>query len=273
MSEKKEKPEKKDIPVKTGKFDIEKIKHTGAVAVPSMFTLSNMGCGFFSVLSASEGDYVRASWLIVFSYFMDLLDGRIARFLHGESPLGIELDSFADWMSFGIAPAYMIFRMTLKDLGYMGYAIAFFYVLCGLLRLARFNLKAHFGESDHHNFQGLPIPGAAGIIIAIVLNYSLVEGMSEGVWATMMTWVFSSSAVIVSMLALLMVSSVPFPAFKGGMSMSSRLALVILTVVLVLFIGYPRETLFIVFSGYVLYGVICGLVNMFKNLFKKEQQV
>lgn len=272
MSEKKENSEKKEFSGKTVKFDIEKIKHTGAVAVPSMFTLANMGFGFFAILSASEGDYVRAAWLIVFSYFMDLLDGRIARFLHGESPLGIELDSFADWMSFGIAPAYMIFRMTLKDLGYAGYAIAFFYVLCGLLRLARFNLKAHFGDSDHHNFQGLPIPGAAGIIIAIVLNYSLVEGLSEGLWATMMTWVFSSSSVIVSILALLMISSVPFPAFKGGMKMASKWALVMLTVVLVLFIGYPRETLFIVFSGYVFYGVACGIVNMSVNLFRKGKQ-
>lgn len=264
--------EKKNIADKIGKIDIEKIKHTGAVAVPSMFTLANMGFGFFAILSASEGDYVRAAWLIVCSYFMDMLDGRVARFLHGESPLGVELDSFADWMSFGIAPAYIIFRMTLKDIGYIGYAIAFFYVLCGLLRLARFNLKAHFGEEEnsHASFQGLPIPGAAGVIIAIVLNYSLVESLREGVWASIMAGVFASSSFIVPVLSLLMVSSIPFPAFKGGISMASKSALILLTAVLVLFIGYPRETLFVVFSCYVLYGILRCLLNLIKSLFKSK---
>lgn len=245
------------------KFDIEKIKHTGAVAVPSMFTLANMGFGYFAVLSASEGDYVRAAWLIVCSYFMDMLDGRIARFLHGESPLGVELDSFADWMSFGIAPAYMIFRMTLKDLGYIGYAISFFYVLCGLLRLARFNLKAHFGEESCHCFQGLPIPGAAGVLIAIVLNYSAVEGLRDGLWAAMTAISFAFVPCIVLVLALLMISSFPFPAFKGGFSAASKAGLILLTIVLVMFIGYPKETLFIVFSGYVLYGLFTGIAGLF----------
>ena len=148
--------DKKQTSEKNSKLDFDKLKQTGAIAVPSMFTMGNMGCGFFALLSASEGDYVRAAWLIVLSYFMDMLDGRVARALHGESDLGIELDSFADWMSFGIAPAYIIFRMVLKDLGYWGYAIAFFYVLCGLLRLARFNLKALSDENSHdsHGAQG-----------------------------------------------------------------------------------------------------------------------
>ena len=268
-----EKKTEKAAPEKNKKIDFDKLKQTGAIAVPSMFTMANMGCGFFALLSASEGDYVRAAWLIVFSYFMDMLDGRVARALHGESPLGVELDSFADWMSFGIAPAYIMFNMILKNLGYWGYAIAFFYVLCGLLRLARFNLKAFADENSHSSFQGLPIPGAAGVIIATVLNYSQVEALRDGIWATMSAAVFAASPVIVTVLALLMVSSVPFPAKKekGGSRRSSKLGLIFITAFIVLLIGYPRETLFVGFSAYVLYGIIAAAWNMLKNIFKPKQ--
>jgi len=262
--------EKKESSEKNRKIDFEKIKHTGAIAVPSMFTMANMGCGFFALLSASEGDYVRAAWLLICSYFMDMLDGRVARALNGESNLGIELDSFADWMSFGIAPAYILFRLILKDIGYWGYAIAFFYVLCGLLRLARFNIKAFMDENSHSSFQGLPIPGAAGVIIGIVLNYSMVEGLREGIWATMTATVFWASPAIMVVLALLMVSSVPFPAAKGngGKRRSSKLGLILITAVIVLLLGYPRETIFTAFSLYVLYGLFGAICVSVKKLFK-----
>lgn len=268
--------EKNTFSGKNKKIDLDKLKHTGAVAVPSMFTMANMGCGFFALLSASEGDFVRAAWLIVFSYIMDMLDGRVARALHGDSKLGIELDSFADWMSFGIAPAYIMFRMILKDLGFWGYAIAFFYVLCGLLRLARFNLKALADENSHEHFQGLPIPGAAGVIIALVLNYSQVESLREGIWASMTAGIFSAAPVIVPILALLMVSSVPFPAKKGnggGARRFSKSGLILITALIVLIISYPRETLLAGFLFYVLYGVIAAAWNMARSSFvrKKEQ--
>lgn len=256
-------------------IDVNKIKQTGAVVVPSIFTLANMGFGFFSILAASEGNYIQASWLLVISYFMDMLDGRIARFLHGESSFGVEIDSLSDWMSFGIAPAYLIFKFALKDIGYIGYAIAFLYVLCGALRLARYNLKSHFGESDKNHFQGLPIPGAAGVVLAIVLNYSKIEmdggGRSLSFLSTVMPSLYPLIPYIVVTLALLMISNAPYPAFKGSQTkLSSHRSIIFLTAILGMFLAYPRDTMLILFSLYALYGLIVGLGLAFKHLFKPK---
>ena len=161
------------------RMDMERLKKTGAVVLPSIFTIANMAFGFFSIISASERNYVLAGWFILMSYVMDMLDGRIARLVHGESSFGVEIDSLSDWMSFGIAPAYLMYNFVLKDYGFWGCPVAFLYILCGALRLARFNVKAHFGGSSKVYFQGLPIPAAAGILASFVLAYSMLEAQGS----------------------------------------------------------------------------------------------
>ena len=197
---------------------MEKLKKTGAVVLPSIFTIANMAFGFFSIISASEQNYVLAGWFIMMSYVMDMLDGRIARLVHGESSFGVEIDSLSDWMSFGIAPAYLMYNFVLKDYGVWGCPVAFLYILCGALRLARFNLKAHFGGSSKAYFQGLPIPAAAGILASFVLAYSMLEaeGSVRNIKIIMdqMPFIYGITPFIMIALALLMVSSVPYAASR-----------------------------------------------------------
>lgn len=252
------------------RIDIAKLKKTGAVVLPSIFTIANMAFGFFAILLASEGRFTQASWFIVASYFMDMLDGRVARLVHGESSFGVEIDSLSDWMSFCIAPAYLVYKLVLKDYGMWGYPVAFLYVLCGALRLARFNLKSHFGGGSKDYFQGLPTPGAAGVMISFVLAYSMLEGDGgarsiPGV-SSLMPFVYSGIPFVVVALALLMVSNAPYAAFKGDMvKLNSMKGVLFLTAILSLIVAYPQDALFIFFSVYALSGVIGGLYNTLRR--------
>lgn len=252
------------------RIDMAKLKKTGAIVLPSIFTIANMAFGFFAILLASDGKFVQAAWFIVVSYVMDMLDGRVARLVHGESSFGVEIDSLSDWISFGIAPAYLVYKLVLKDYGMWGYPVAFLYVLCGALRLARYNLKSHFGGSDKDYFQGLPIPGAAGVMISFVLAYSLLEGeggaRSIPVISSLMPFAYAGIPFIVSALALLMVSNAPYAAFKGDMvKLNSIKGVLLVTAVLSLIVAYPHDALFVFFSIYALSGVIGGLYNAVKG--------
>ena len=261
-----------EIQVKQKRIDIEKLKKTGAVVLPSIFTIANMGFGFFSILSASERNYVLAGWFIMMSYIMDMLDGRIARLVHGESSFGVEIDSLSDWMSFGIAPAYLMYNFVLKDYGVWGYPVAFLYVLCGALRLARFNLKAHFGESSKTYFQGLPIPAAAGILVSFVLAYSMLEAegnvRSIKVIMDQMPFIYGIAPFIMIALALLMVSSVPYAAFKQGgvfKPKSIKGMFLILSILFLIFV-YPQNALFLFFSLYALSGILAGIYKLMRSV-------
>jgi CDP-diacylglycerol--serine O-phosphatidyltransferase len=248
-----------------GGIDIQKLKKTGAVVLPSLFTIANMAFGFFSIISASERNYVLAAWFVIMSYVMDMLDGRIARLVHGESSFGVEIDSLSDWISFGIAPAYLMYNLVLKDYGFWAYPVAFLYVLCGALRLARFNVKAHFGESSKSYFQGLPIPAAAGILVSFVLAYSLLEaeGSVRNIKLIMnqMPFVYGIAPFIMIALSLLMVSSVPYAAFKQGgfFKPASIKGMLLILSVIFLIAAYPQDALFLFFSLYALSGLFIGL--------------
>ena len=256
-----------EIQLKQKRIDMEKLKKTGAVVLPSIFTIANMAFGFFSIISASERNYVLAGWFIIISYVMDMLDGRIARLVHGESSFGVEIDSLSDWMSFGIAPAYLMYNFVLKDYGFWGYPVAFLYVLCGALRLARFNVKAHFGGSSKIYFQGLPIPAAAGILASFVLAYSMLEaeGSVRSIRIIMdrMPFIYGITPFIMIALALLMVSSVPYAAFKQGglLKPTSIKGMFLILSVLFLIIAYPQDALFLFFSLYAVSGILVGIFN------------
>ena len=242
-----------------------RLKKTGSVVLPSLFTIANMAFGFFSIISASERNYVLAAWFVIMSYVMDMLDGRIARLVHGESSFGVEIDSLSDWMSFGIAPAYLMYNFVLKDYGFWGYPVAFLYVLCGALRLARFNLKAHFGESSKVYFQGLPIPAAAGILASFVLAYSMLEaeGNVRSIRLVMdqMPFIYGITPFIMIALALLMVSSVPYAAFKQGnmLNPKSMQGLLVILSILFMIAAYPQDALFFFFSLYAVSGLLAGM--------------
>jgi CDP-diacylglycerol--serine O-phosphatidyltransferase len=142
--------------------------------VPGVFTVGNMFCGFLSILSSLDGQAKTAAWLIVMAGFFDALDGWIARFSRTASKFGIELDSFADFVSFAIAPAVMLYSFELFVLGKWGFLLGFVFIVTGAFRLARFNLGAKSEKKLYYT--GLPIPMAAVTFAGYVLFCNEIWG-------------------------------------------------------------------------------------------------
>jgi CDP-diacylglycerol--serine O-phosphatidyltransferase len=184
-------------------------------ALPSVVTSSSILCGFLAItLCANQpgpAEIAQAGVLIFAAFVLDVLDGRVARFLKVQSAFGIELDSLADVSSFGVAPALLAYQWALQPLGFAGKLCAFVFTLCGALRLARFNVAAHqpgSGGGASRYFKGLPIPFAAGTVVSTALGHSLMGAPALG------TAGVASVAVLVLMLGCLMVSTLPYRTFK-----------------------------------------------------------
>jgi len=192
-------------------------------ALPTLFTLSSLFCGFYSILQSATslpGDttaLTRAALAIFFALFFDGLDGRVARLTRTQSAFGVQIDSLVDLVSFGAAPAVLVFRWALEPLGWIGVAVGFAFLACGALRLARFNLLADSDEGPKHHFVGLPIPAAAVLLALVVLVHQQDPGAlvrnSAGV------------AVLVAVLAYLMVSNIRYRNFKHVRKVPLTLAL------------------------------------------------
>src|SRR5512139_1679885 len=140
----------------------------GVYILPSMFTLANMFCGYACVVYAMRGDYETAAPLIGLAIVLDMLDGRIARLTGTASPFGVEFDSLADVISFGIAPAILTFTWGMSTLGRLGWAASFLFVTAAAMRLARFNIQ---GTGDKRYFAGMPAPAAAAVLATTVYAY------------------------------------------------------------------------------------------------------
>lgn len=180
--------------------------------LPNLFTLSNIFCGFFALTlcsgPANSSDLYQAALAICFGFFFDLFDGRVARLTRTQSDLGIQLDSLADLITFGAAPAMLAYKWGLSTFDLWGVFIAFIFVGAGALRLARFNILATRKDSTQpsSHFIGLPIPAAASVIVAlVVVNYRV--GGNIAVKQT-------AIAILVIILAYLMISRVKFRTFK-----------------------------------------------------------
>ncbi len=184
--------------------------------LPNLITLSSVFCGFYSMVistnATSEDDYYRAALLLVFAMFFDMLDGRVARMTKTQSAFGLQIDSLADVVSFGAAPALLIYNWTLHQLGAVGIGVCFSFVACGAIRLARFNVLATAPSGapakSGKTIVGLPIPAAAGILVSIVVANSAVQGAIGGRrYAAVIL-------VVTAVLAALMVSNIRFRSFK-----------------------------------------------------------
>jgi CDP-diacylglycerol--serine O-phosphatidyltransferase len=176
----------------------------GVYLLPSMFTMGSMFCGYACIVYAMRGEFATAAPFIGFAIVVDMLDGRIARMTGTTSAFGVEFDSLADIISFGVAPAILSFAWGLQPLGRLGWAAGFLFVAAAAVRLARFNIQA--GSTDKRYFVGMPSPAAAGIPAATVYAYPAgFQGFGEALPVLAM--------VIVP--ALLMVSTVRFRSFKN----------------------------------------------------------
>lgn len=224
--------------------------------------MSNLGAGVVSILLSTNYQLTSAAWAIIFGITMDMLDGRVARWAGATSQFGLELDSLCDLVTFGVAPAILMYQLALEPIGRPGYAIAIFFAIAAALRLARFNLKAQGGEPSSH-FVGLPVPAAAGILASFVLSYELFGDESITVKTIplvmkRMPLFFRSVPLMMMLLSFLMVSSVRYGNFKQlklGRSKSIQ-NLVLILAGLLLIVAYPQNMIFVVFSLYVLSGLI-----------------
>lgn len=174
-------------------------------AVPSFFTLMNLFSGFLSIVQTFEGRFDYACWLIVLAAFFDVLDGMMARLTNTSSVFGIELDSLSDVVSFGVAPSVLVYVFGLREVGALGLISSALPAICGAVRLARFNVSYEGEKPDY--FVGLPIPGMAVIIVALILNFNDAEWFSRYSPSNLTVLV-----PIVILLSFLMISTIKFDA-------------------------------------------------------------
>jgi CDP-diacylglycerol--serine O-phosphatidyltransferase len=234
--------------------------------VPSLFTIGNIFCGYFAIIATLRSNYDYAAIAIGIGYVLDGLDGRIARLTNTASEFGVQLDSLADVLTFGIAPAFLAFTWglgtsegmmgTAKHVHQLGWIATFLFVVCGALRLARFNIqtKKPPDSISKRYFVGLPIPAAAGLIAAVVHYFKspiLMIGSS-------LLW-----CLLVLMLAFLMISTVRYPSFKELDVKKARpsLALFAVAMVITLIIFYSEYVLLLAATMFVSSGLILKLLQ------------
>lgn len=188
-------------------MDIKNAKYL----LPNSFTLGSAFAGFYSILvtfgAQDASGLSKAAWLIVASMLLDGLDGRVARATGTQSAFGVQMDSLADALAFGVAPAFLVYRWGLESLGFAGLVIAFAFAAGGIMRLARFNVLAAESTGPSTHFVGLPIPLAAATLVSIVLAHTSMTGKLTAT----ADW---SVAAITLLLAGLMVSNFRYRTFK-----------------------------------------------------------
>lgn len=217
---------------------------------PNLFTTANLFSGFFGIVNSINGNFELAALAVLASCVFDILDGRVARLTGGTSRFGVEYDSLADLVAFGVGPGLLIYLMALKPYGRLGWLAAFVFVACGALRLARFNVQVE--TTNKRYFVGLPIPGGASMIATLVLFISH--------WNVSLTGSFTSHALLVTtfVLGFCMVSTMPYNSFKEVEFIMARQSFVMFgVVVLVTIVAVtPAFMLFFLLALYTVSGPI-----------------
>lgn len=220
-------------------------RRRGIFLLPSLLTTANLFCGFLAILLTANGRYEQAAVAIIAAIVLDILDGKVARLTNTTTQFGLEFDSLADLVSFCVAPAFLLYAWGLSQLGRAAWLAAFLFVICGAIRLARFNV--HAGLLDRRFFVGLPTPAAAGLAAATVLL--LVDDEVP-------RWGLLAISAATYLVAVLMVSTFRYWSFKEvDLSRRHRVGILLLVVLAVLIIATaPQFFLFILFGLYVLSG-------------------
>ena len=226
----------------------------GIYLLPNLFTTAALFAGFYAILAAVNGKFEAAAVAIFVAMLLDGVDGRVARMTKTQSAFGAEYDSLSDMVSFGLAPALVIFTWALSDLGKLGWLAAFIYTASAALRLARFNTQV--GIADKKYFQGLPSPSAAAIVAGGVW-----VGVDFGFDTASIAW---PAAVITTLVGLLMVSNVRYHSFKEIDFHGKVPFIVLVVVVLVLAVvqTHPPTVLFLLFLAYAVSGPTLTLIQL-----------
>ncbi len=239
----------------------ENFKKASSV-IPNFFTVGNLACGFFAIVASMEGRWIAAPSAIFVGHFLDILDGRIARWMKSPSEFGMQFDSFADWISFGIAPSVMVYLIVLHVFKELGFLLALFYVLCGALRLTRFNLKTSADSGPSLNFVGLPIPVAGGFLAILVLLFGLFDNGNQGRTMPLLykqiPFLKAGIPVIMFSLSLLMISKFQYATFKKVHIFRPKSLPPLMMMLFVVFMIYtfPENTIFILYTSYIVWGFL-----------------
>ncbi|HOP46138.1 MAG TPA: CDP-diacylglycerol--serine O-phosphatidyltransferase [Desulfobacteraceae bacterium] len=226
-------------------------RRTGIYVLPSLFTSASLFGGFYAIIAAIQGRYETAAIAILMSSVFDALDGKIARFTHTSSHFGAEYDSLCDLVAFGVAPAILAFQWALEPFGRLGWLACFMFVICGALRLARFNVQRDYVGSSY--FKGLPVPGAASLIAATILFATELD-IGPGTQNILII-------ALMYVLSFLMVSTINYLSFKKFELKKQRPFNVLVSIILFLIvIAYkPKIMLFLILAAYVVSGPLLSI--------------
>lgn len=238
----------------------QKTPKKGVYILPNTITLCGMFAGFYAIISAINGNFLHSAWAIVIANIFDGLDGWIARLTNTTTRFGIELDSLSDLIAFGVAPSIMMYKWSLHHFGRIGWAVAFLFVACGALRLARFNIQT--GSPGSKAFKGMPIPGAATVLASIVIfYYEYWSGLPEKNILFL---------VLTFFLSILMVSTLRYHGLKEIDFKEKKPFWVLIAFVFAIFILFvhPSTAIFVFAMLYLTWGIIENII-----LFIKKQRL
>ena len=234
-------------------------RRKGVYILPNLFTLAALFGGFYAIVMAMNGRYEQSCYGVFCAMVLDSLDGRVARMTNTQSAFGAEMDSLSDMVSFGAAPALIVYEWALKGLGKAGWGIAFFYCACAALRLARFN--TNLAVVDKRYFQGLPSPAAAAVVVSFIWVVVDKQGPGDVNADAVLQW---AAAAATFYAGVTMVVNVPFYSFKD-LSLKRSVPFIVI-VLIALAIGiinlYPARIFFAIFC---LYGVSGYFVYVYKR--------
>ena len=235
------------------------VKHPrkGIYILPNLFTTAALFAGFYAIVQAMNGQFEYAPIAIFIAMIMDGLDGRVARWTHTESDFGAQYDSLSDMVSFGLAPALVMYEWALSGLGKLGWLAAFLYAAAAALRLARFNIQT---GGDSRYFTGLPSPSAAALLAGMVWVLHATYGVpgKEVSFIALGVTVFA---------ALSMVSNIRYHSFKH-FNVKDRVSFVAVIAVVLIFVLVsldPPQVLFMIFLGYAISGPLFAAVRLYQR--------
>ena len=236
----------------------------GVYLLPNLITSGSLFAGFYVIIASTDGNFVRAAWFILLSAILDGLDGKVARLTGTTSKFGMEMDSLADVVAFGVAPGVLMYTWALKPYGKLGWLAAFLYVVCGALRLARFNVQVSTVESKR--FVGMPIPAAASIVATCVLLFFELGGTGTVKKVSVLLLVF--------LLAFLMVSNIKYFSLKDPDLFKRQpfMMLVAAIMILIVIVARPEIMLFVFGMIYLVSGPLGYLFDRKRKKLKDKPE-
>ena len=228
--------------------DGKTIRRRGIYLLPNLFTTAALFSGYYAVIAGINGKFEAAAIAIFVAMILDGLDGRVARLTNTQSKFGAEYDSLADMVSFGVAPALVMFSWALSDLGKFGWTCSFIYIACAALRLARFNTQ--IDTADKNYFSGLASPAAAAVVAGTLWVCHDIGYVGNDVPFELAV----AAGFMTSLVGLLMILNVPYHSFKG-LDLRGRVPFVVMILVVLVFGLVMLDPAKILLAGFVLYAL------------------